>query len=267
METLGEFLQQIRQQRGITLEQAASQTKISLRMLRALEQNDFTQIPSEVFVKGFVRSYARFLGLDEREVIRRYRESISKFNTQIPEVEAPKDLSVQGPSKQGWAIKLMVGVVVVLMGITIYGRLSLSPKPPVQDTGFTPSVAPREEKIIDVVPQPSEQSTPFPVGLSVNVPGLSKPPTEDLKAGSPTHGEDLILLIEAIERSWVMAHIDNQVIKEVLLQPGERIRWQAKTKFILTLGNAGGVKLELDGKTLDPLGPSGKVVKRVTLTR
>ncbi len=263
METLGEFLQQIRQQRGITLEQAASQTKISLRMLRALEQNDFTQIPSEVFVKGFVRSYARFLGLDEREVIRRYPESISKFNAKIPEVEAPKDLSVHSPSKQGWAIKLMVGVVVVLMGMTIYGRLSLPPKPSVQDTVF----APREEKITDVVPQPSEQSTTFPVGLSVNVPGLSKPPTEDLKASSPTHGEDLILLIEATERSWVMAHIDNQMIKEVLLQPGERIRWQAKTKFILTLGNAGGIKLELNGKTLDPLGPSGKVVKRVTLTR
>ncbi len=267
METLGEFLQQMRQQRGITLENAATQTKISLRMLKALEQNDFSQIPSEVFVRGFVRSYARFLGLDEREVIKRYRESVPQFYTKIPEVEAPKDLPVQSPGKQGWTVKLMVGAVIVLMGIAIYGRLSLPPKLTLQDAVFTPATAPREENITGAVQPPSEQSAIFPAGLTVNVPGLSNPPAQDLKAGSPISKKDLALVIEASERSWVIAHIDDQMIKEVLLQPGERIRWQAKTKFVLTLGNAGGVKLELNGKTLDPLGPSGKVVKHVTLTR
>jgi transcriptional regulator with XRE-family HTH domain len=258
MATLGEFLQQMRQQRGVTLEQAASQTKISLRMLKALEQNDFSQIPSEVFVKGFVRSYASFLGLDEREVLKRYQESVPPFYTQTPIVEPSKDLPVQSLGKQGWAIKWMVGVVIVLMGIAIYGRLSSPPRLPVQDAAFTPTV----------ISQPSsEPSAVFPDGLTVNVPGLSEPSDEGLKAGFPTGEEDLSLLIEATERSWVVAHIDDQTIKEVLLQPGERIRWQAKTKFVLTLGNAGGVKLALNGKTLDPQGPSGKVVKNVTLTR
>ncbi len=267
METLGEFLQQTRQQRGVTLEQAAAQTKISLRMLRALELNDFSQIPSEVFVRGFVRSYASFLGLDESEVIKRYQESVPQFYTQTPKVEAPKDIPVQNPGKQTWAIKLMVGAVIVLMGIAIYGRLSSPPKLPMQDAVFTPGVTHHEEKITEVAQPPSEQPAVFSDELTVNVPSLSKPPADDLKTGSPAGEKDLTLLIEASERSWVMAHIDDQVIKEVLLQPGERVRWQAKTKFVLTLGNAGGVKLELNGKTLDPQGHSGKVVKHVTLTR
>jgi transcriptional regulator with XRE-family HTH domain len=268
MTTLGEFLQQMRQQRGITLEQAAAQTKISLRMLKALELNDFSQIPSEVFVRGFVRSYARFLDLDDGEVIKRYQESVSQFYTQAPAVEASKDLPVQSPGKQTWAIKLMVGAVIVLMGIAIYGRLSGPPERPMQDAVFTPAVTHPEKKIANVVQPPSEPpARVLPDELTVNVLGFSKPPADDLKTGPPADEKDLTLLIEASERSWVMAHIDDQVVKEVLLQPGERVRWQAKTKFVLTLGNAGGVKLELDGKTLDPQGPSGKVVKQVTLTR
>ena len=266
METLGEFLQQMRQQRGITLEQAAAQTKISLRMLRALELNDFSQIPSEVFARGFVRSYAHFLDIDDREVIKRYQESVPPFYTQPPTVESSKNLPVQSPGKQTWAIKLMVAAVIVLMGVAIYGRLSAPPKLPMQNAVFTPATTQREEKIVDIT-QPPKQPAVFPGELTVNVPGFSKPLVDDSKTRSPIDEKDLTLLIEASERSWVMAHIDDKVIKEVLLQPGEIVRWQAKTKFVLTLGNAGGVKLELNGKTLAPQGPSGKVVKEVTLTR
>ena len=267
METFGEFLQQMRQQRGVTLEHVVSRTKISLRMLKALEQNDFSQIPGEVIARGFVRAYARFLGLDETEVIKRYRESVPPFYAKIPEAEAPQNFPAQIPGKRWRATKLMVGIVMVLMGITLYARLSPPPQLPVQEAVFAPAAAPSDENIIEVVQPSPEQSATFPVGLTVNVPGLSNPPVQDSEAGSPSNGESLTLVVEALERSWVMAHIDDRVIKEVILQPGEKIRWQAKTKFVLNLGNAGGVKLELNGKALDPLGPSGKVVKHVTFTR
>jgi hypothetical protein len=153
------------------------------------------------------------------------------------------------------------------MGAAIYGRVSSPPRLPVENAVFTPTVTLHEEAVTNTAQPWSEPSASFPEGLVVNVPGLSKPAAEGLKTDSPVDQKDLILLIEATERSWIVAHIDDQMVKEVLLQPGERIHWQAKTKFVLTLGNAGGVKLELDGKTLDPLGPSGKVVKHITLTR
>jgi len=66
--------------------------------------------------------------------------------------------------------------------------------------------------------------------------------------------------------AWVRAIIDDgEQIKDVLLQPGEKVEWSARKELILTLGNAGGVDLTFDGKDLPPLGVSGQVVRSIRL--
>jgi cytoskeletal protein RodZ len=277
METLGDFLQQMRQQRGITLEQLASETKISLRMLRALEANDFKQIPNEVVARGFVRSYARFLGINEESVLKKFQESVSLFYTRISPVEAYQDSPSRSVSRPRERPKLIVGVavsgLVVFVGVVLYKQLTLSPELPAQETVMTPAIATsRDDSLSQTDEMETAQPKTFPVELTVNIPG-NPPAQADISAtptlqAKPARGpNDLILVVEATDRSWVMAHIDDRLIKEVLLQPGEKVRWQAKTKFVLTLGNAGGVRLQFNGKTLDPLGPQGKVVKNITFMR
>jgi cytoskeletal protein RodZ len=133
---------------------------------------------------------------------------------------------------------------------------------------------------------PTSQSTnqPRPI-LSVN------PPTSSVQASIPSDQrfaatnkepsspvsspaskesalpELLTLRIEAIERSWVLVKIDSDVTKEVLLNPGEKVDWSAHQQFRLSLGNAGGVRVVFNGKPLDPLGPSGAVVKDLILPK
>ena len=63
MEPLGEYLKQARKKKGLSLEQIASQTRFQERHLQALESEDFANLPAKVFAKGFVRSYAKALGL------------------------------------------------------------------------------------------------------------------------------------------------------------------------------------------------------------
>ena len=79
METVGEFFRQVRETKGLTLDAVASKTCIHPDFLRALEDNNFAKLPDQVFAKGFVRSYARSLGLDESDAMRRFLESAGPF--------------------------------------------------------------------------------------------------------------------------------------------------------------------------------------------
>jgi cytoskeletal protein RodZ len=89
----GEKLRKQREQRGIALDAISTTTKISTRMLRALEDEHFDQLPGGVFNKGFVRAYARQVGLDEEEAIADYlaalRESQIQQQSILPDFRAP----------------------------------------------------------------------------------------------------------------------------------------------------------------------------------
>lgn len=70
--TLGELLRLEREKRGFTIEQVASSTKIGIRILHALEADHFSDLPAKPFIRGFINSYCRFIGIDSREVLSNY---------------------------------------------------------------------------------------------------------------------------------------------------------------------------------------------------
>ena len=73
-ESLGEYLKRERELRQISLEEVAGGTKIAIYRLRAMEAGRWDKLPAEVFVKGFIKSYAEFIGLVPEDVILRYQE-------------------------------------------------------------------------------------------------------------------------------------------------------------------------------------------------
>jgi hypothetical protein len=104
------------------------------------------------------------------------------------------------------------------------------------------------------VPVPSSLGSDGPLG------GISL-------EGSGATDEQLALDLEATELSWVVVQVDGGSPQEALLRPGEKARWKGQDQFVLTLGNAGGVKAELNGKPQKPFGPSGKVVRDIVIKR
>ena len=80
-QTLGEFLRHERERRGMTIEQVASATKINVRMLHALEADHFAELPAKPFVRGFVTSYCRFIGLTPKEILTRFGATSTKRRT------------------------------------------------------------------------------------------------------------------------------------------------------------------------------------------
>ena len=82
----------------------------------------------------------------------------------------------------------------------------------------------------------------------------------------PDHPK-LVLDIEAVERCWVLVKADHSPTQDVMLYPGDRVRWKAQEQFLLTLGNAGGVRVYFNGRLQGTYGASGKVVKGIVLSQ
>jgi cytoskeleton protein RodZ len=118
-------------------------------------------------------------------------------------------------------------------------------------TGPAPTASPVPEL---AAPSPSSLGSDGPLG------GIS------LEGSGATEGQ-LALDLEATELSWVVVQIDGGSPQEALLRPGEKARWKGQDQFILTLGNAGGVKAELNGKPQKPFGPRGKVARDIVIKR
>src|SRR5258708_5572263 len=95
--SFGQKLKSEREKRSITLEQISSSTKIGSRMLQALEEENFNQLPGGIFNKGFVRAYARHVGLDEDKAIADYLEASGQNDAAKAASEAEGKLAPEEP--------------------------------------------------------------------------------------------------------------------------------------------------------------------------
>ncbi len=123
---LGEYLKRERELRHITLEEVADGTKIAIYMLRAIEEDRWHDLPAEVFIKGFLRSYAEFIGLEPDEIILRYKEEKIKvgaspektFEYEVRPTFKIKERFTDNPITR-WII-IVVIVAILALGLTFW---------------------------------------------------------------------------------------------------------------------------------------------------
>lgn len=306
MESVGEFFRQVRETKGLTVDEVASKTRIRTDFVKALEDGNFAKLPDQVFAKGFVRSYARSLGLDEEDAIHRFIQSAGSFYEKQDERERLKVRQIEEDRKRqsnrkAVAIAISIAVLTLIFLLSreqtsVFRRgapeQGTATKRTTQAAKEVPSSAAREPERTAEVPK----STDTPVGTSktateatprqepvppAGTAARSEPETVStapsgsdgplagiaLNATEGSGDGQLVLDLEATELSWVVVQIDNGSPQESLLRPGEKAHWKGQDQFILTLGNAGGVKAELNGKPQKPFGPSGKVARDIVLKR
>lgn len=234
------------------MEEAATLTKIQPLFLRALEEDDYRLLPDELYLLGFLSDYAIFLGLDPQEVAARFREQVRRR-------EGRSFVSVP-PKVYTFSVRkalLPLTVLLVLIPFIFIG-LSLFQGP---------------EEVPDVKSRPIEspvQAAPTGPPAIEGQPAAPSPeaPLPPQEAAAPTEAPlQHVLMAKASEPTWMAVNIDGEKKHEVLFKPGEVARWTAKERFVLTIGNAGGVELELDGAPLPKLGASGQVIRRLVLPR
>ena len=284
-ESVGEFFRQVRETKGLTLDEVAIKTRIHPEYLKALEDSNFAKLPEQVFAKGFVRSYARSLGLDEDDAMRRFTASAGSFYDKHEERERLRQQQVEDERKRKANRKAVIAAAgVAVLGLVLLltreqGPVSvLQPVEPDASRAKAARDADRRGKAerppAEQGPEPKVSTPPAPAPVESGKPGSLPVPatTSDPLAGLPmgggeSEGPELVLALEALELSWVVVQTDGASPHEALLRPGDKLTWKAQEKFALTIGNAGGIRGELNGKPLAPFGPKGKVVRDIVITR
>lgn len=278
MNILGEQLKKERERKGITLEEVARVTKIRKTYLQALEDGDFGA-QSPVFMKGFLKSYADFLGLDSSDILNRYKQDI----TTEDEFEAEREVSA---SRRRSSQYLVPGIITLSLAIIIIITSIFTIK---RHNTVTPPVTPQEPKkqdalVKNITTQPllttvhekifKNLTASKAIPTSAPAPPAiveAKPPEKTEKSAekavkapnSEKNEKKHSLYITAKGTAWLRVAVDDGAATEVLMKKGEIIDLAANRKFTVVTGNAGEIDITLDGKALGSLGESGKVISKV----
>ena len=122
--TLGEKLRQAREARGISISQVAEQTRISPLYIKSIEEDDYRTLPGGIFNKGFVKSYAKSVGVDEQEALADYAALIGSQNNQIadePKIYRPQVLTDDSTPSSGLRTIVLAAIILGLMAAGILG--------------------------------------------------------------------------------------------------------------------------------------------------
>lgn len=266
MESLGARFKRERERQKITLDQVAAATKIGTRMLKALEEDHFDQLPGGIFNKGFVRSYARHLSMDEEQAIADYLAATSPAQP-IKEPEAvlsaladraEETRSTERPgSNDGlpWD-KLAAVLLLVAFGFALWGwrtRKQHHAEPAAQTINAQQSNAPAAAP----APAATATSAPAPATVPGSIAPATPPPSATPSSPSPTGA--FLLLIQAHGDSWIEVSADGADVLHELLPAGSQKFIAAQHEIVVKAGNVGSLDFTFNGKKLSAQGPSDKV--------
>jgi cytoskeleton protein RodZ len=274
-ESFGESLKKSRQEKGLTPQDVAKATRIPSHIIEDLESGDESRLPARVYVKGFIRAYARELGLDEKELLREYNGSLDLKGEPLGLIVSTRQTKTSNHIPV-LVMTLIFAVILLAGGYYFFynGEENGSPMPPQP----VASVEPAEKAAPPVEAPPLAQMDEAPVEPESTVPPETSPsdepvPEVEVSVESPVEGEQPAIVedghtleVLATQETWLRIYIDDEKISQYLLVPGQTMSWRARDRFKLRLGNAGGLKVILDGESLPPLGKSGEV-KEVILPR
>jgi cytoskeleton protein RodZ len=254
MASLSERLKRERELRGISLRQISEETRIGVRFLEALEEDRLDVIPGEFYRRSYLRSYARYLGLDEDRALNAY-DFLQKEKHPEEDREEQQEVTTV-PSWVKWAVAFLLvagPAVLLLRAIPASTRESTPPTSaaprmttPPRETAPAPALEPQ-------MPFPAE-ANPTPSGSS---PVSSVPSVPD---------GTLHLVISTVESCWLEIEADGEVVITGLKDEGFRQEVVARREVRMWLGNAGGVKLLVNDHEAAPLGRPGQVRKDLTIT-
>ena len=251
--SFGEELRREREIRGISLKEISDATKISKRFLEALERNDHKTLPAPVFTRGFVREYARYVGLNAEEMVNRYNFAAANDDRieKPPQVakypETPvRDITPKPPPKRGIPPAfarfnanafLAVVIVIALAGVAYWGV------------------------------QQKRKHDAAEAATAANIPVTTKaapaPPSAPAAvAPKPPDDSTLRLEVDVVEDCWVELEADSKrLIKDTMLA-GQRRTFVANEQFrFVVIGNAAGLSLTLNGVPVPRLGDQGDRIR------
>jgi len=243
MSSLGSDLKSAREAKGISLEEIAAATRINLKYLKALEEDNLDSFSSDFFARSVIRAVAKAIGLDEKDALERYRALDSKAGRKQPAETLPHPpVSKSARSLLMNAAFFVIGVAII--ALTLFVFLKQRGEPPL------PAGAARQ----------TETRTSLPDQVPVQAPAAAVP------APVPEDIQGLRLDLAFSEETWIQVFADGAVKLDGIEPAGASARIEARSELLIHLGNAGGASGVLNGRPLKPFGRPGAVVKNIRVT-
>jgi cytoskeleton protein RodZ len=235
--TVGERLKAAREEKGLTLEDVAAQTRIPQRHLESIETADWDKLPAPTYTVGFAKSYASAVGLDRTEVGDQLREEMGgqRFASSQAEVFEPADPARTMPK---WLV-IGAGIAVILLVVVMswLNRRALQPDQPAASAPAQVASAPAQ------VPSPPHAAAP----------------------ANPQAAQGPVVLT-ATAPAWIQVKDQGKVLFEGQLAPGQSYSVPATASApLLKAGKPEALKVTVGSAVAPPVGPAGKVTSNVSL--
>lgn len=251
--TFGEELKREREIRGISLKEISDETKISKRFLEALERNDHKTLPAPVFTRGFVRQYARYLGLNTEEMVNRYNfaaagdDRIEK-SAHLERLVQPPVIIEKPPVRKG------IPPVYARVDRNIYITFAIIIALALVGWWAFRFKQQRNSEQAEAAARPL-------IAVSSTVAAEPKPQLTSPAAQVTTNPDTLRLTLDVNDDSWITLEADGKTIVSDELKAGEHHTYEAKDRFrFKTVGNAGGVAVTFNDVRVPALGRERQVV-------
>ncbi len=258
----GAILRRCREFHEITLEEASESTKIGVSHLQALEGDRIHEFANQAYLKGFLRIYATYLGLNSDDIARMYGKLFGIPGEKQEFAGTPAVPA--GPARRWPSLKKMIFPALLLAAILITATFFKSAPPPLVRQPQPVAVA------APLLQNPTVQTVHSSAQVRKAEQGVPPPRVERRPAAPPESEKNVepkrpsdqprgfILKIKVTQAGTLTSTVDGSSPQQHELAVGDVIVWKAGKKVTLELSNAGGVDMELNGKPYKPLGDIGR---------
>ncbi len=279
MAHLGDRLRQQRLAMGVSLQHISGKTRVGLRYFEALEAGDFKQLPGAIFARSFVRQYAELVGINpsslEAELQQMFpsEEVMPALDPQSSTLRATFQndtlLAANGPLWRRLpltALSLTAALAVSSLLYIGWQRMVVANETSEQVSNKQPAPAPKPSSSAPgVMADPTRTtmpSVPAVVPATATVTEPAPPPaapSNELRAPVIAGGAVMAVRIKASQESWVSVSANGTSMLAAIMKPNEERTVQGVENARIIVGNAGGVEIETDGRSIGPIGPQGAV--------
>jgi len=232
---VGQRLKEERLRQGLSLEEIEEETKIRKYYLQALEEENFQVLPPQVYATGFVKRYAKFLGLNEAELSEQFKREAYAEEEEAPVIQVNEPLTPINKVVLPWS-NILVGIIFLVLAFWIGNYIAdyLSDRGIQEAQPQTPGIQQPAEQTPETNEEPSE--TPLPSTTPV-----------------------ALLELKTTQPCWLLIVVDGETQFTGTLPAGEERVFEGKDLIYVKAGNAGGLEITFNGESQGVLGAPGEV--------
>ena len=266
---VGYTLRQERERQELSVNDIEQGTSIRVVYIEAIESGEYDKLPGEIYTKGFIKNYAKFLGMDPDAAVKEFNDDMAELKAE-QDAEAAKAVESQSaenvevkpvipikPERKplGHSIedvssssssKLVVAAVVIIAALAGFAWTWLSGP---SDVAKVDTPVKKVEQVETVAAEPVQ-------------------PVEPEKPAEVAAPQSDVVNIQARfnDRCWTLVTVDGTVVQEGIIEGGQTLSWEGKEQISFRLGNAGVVEFFQNGQSVGVLGAEGDIADK-TFTR